>query len=241
MSNALAIARRELRSYFHSPIAYIFLGVFLALGAVLLFVLSGFFIQGRATMRFYFDWAPLLFMVFAPAVTMRLIAEERRSRTIEVLLTLPVRDIDVVLGKFAGAMGLIAVGLVFTLAFPLSISMIVSEGFSFDWGPVVGGYLGVLLMSASFVALGMWASAMTQDQVVAFIVGLLICMVSVFVGKVAILFPPSVADLVQYLSVSYHFESIARGVIDTRDIVYFLSVIAIGLALTTRALGNVRQ
>jgi ABC-2 type transport system permease protein len=241
MQTAMAIARRELRTYFYSPIAYIFLGVFLALGGVLLFILSGFFIQGRASLRYYFDFAPILMTLLAPAVTMRLIAEERRSRTIEVLLTLPVRDWDVVLGKFLGAMGLITVGLLFTLAYPLSISLIVADGFSFDWGPVVGGYVGTWLMSASFVALGMWASALSQDQVVAFIVGLILCLVSVFVGKVAILFPASVADLVQYLSVSTHFESVARGVLDTRDLVYFLTLIAIGLALTTRTLGRVRQ
>lgn len=241
MQNALAIARRELRTYFYSPIAYIFLGVFLALGGILLFILSGFFLQERASMRAYFDWAPMLFTLLAPAVTMRLIAEERRARTIEVLLTLPVTDLEVVVGKFLGAMGLISVGLAFTLVYPLSISALVAEGYGFDWGPVMGGYVGTLLMSASFVAVGMWASALTQDQVVAFILGLVMCLVAVLVGKVAILFPPSIADLVEYISVSTHFESIARGVIDSRDIVYFLSLIAVGLALTTRALGRVRQ
>jgi len=241
MQNALAIARRELRTYFHSPIAYIFLGVFLALGGILLFILSGFFLQGRASMRAYFDWAPMLFTLLAPAVTMRLIAEERRSRTLEVLLTLPVTDWEVVFGKFLGAMGLIGIGLLFTMVYPVSISLLVADGYTFDWGPVVGGYMGTLLMSASFVAIGMWASALTQDQVVAFILGLVLCLVAVLVGKVAILFPAGVADLVEYLSVSTHFESIARGVIDSRDIIYFLSLIAIGLALTTQALGRVRQ
>lgn len=241
MQNALSIARRELRAYFYSPIAYIFLGVFLALGGIMLFFLSGFFLQGRATMRFYFDFAPWLFMFLGPAVTMRLIAEERKTRTLEVLLTLPVKDFEVVLGKFLGAVGLVLVGMLFTLAYPFSIAAIVAEGYAFDWGPVVGGYVGLLLMASSFIALGMWASAMTRDQVVALIIGLVICFFFVIIGKVALLFPPSIADLLEYLSVSYHFEGIAKGVLDSRDVVYFLSLIAVGLGLTTRTLGRVRQ
>jgi ABC-2 type transport system permease protein len=241
MSNTLAIAKRELRAYFNSPIAYVFLGVFLVASAVLLFFLfGGVFMDGTASMRRYFMGAPIIFMVFVPAVTMRLIAEERKTRTLESLLTLPVTDLDVVLGKFLGALALIAIGLVFTLVFPLSISFLVSEGFSFDWGPVAGGYLGLLLLGAAFIALGMWTSAITQDQVVGFVLGVIACAAFVFIDWLAFLVPDSLAALFTYLSADVHFESIARGVIDSRDVVYFLSLTAVGLALCVRTLGRVR-
>lgn len=241
MTNTLAIAKRELRAYFNSPIAYVFLGVFLVASAVLLFFLfGGVFLDGTASMRRYFMGAPIVFMVFVPAVTMRLIAEERKTRTLEGLLTLPVTDVDVVLGKFLGALALIAIGLLFTLVFPLSISFLVSEGFSFDWGPVFGGYFGLLLLGAAFIALGMWTSAVTQDQVVGFVLGVILCALFVFVDWVAFLVPDSLASLFTYLSADVHFDSISRGVIDSRDVVYFLSLTAVGLAMCVRTLGRVR-
>jgi ABC-2 type transport system permease protein len=238
----MAIAKRELRAYFNSPVAYVFLGVFLVSSAVLLFFLfGGVFLDGTVTMRRYFMGAPIIFMVFVPAVTMRLIAEERKTRTLEGLLTLPVRDIDVVIGKFIGALTLIGIGLLFTLIFPLTMSTLVAEGFSFDWGPVMGGYLGLLLLSASFISLGMWTSALTQDQVVGFVLGVILCAVFVFVDWLAFLVPSSMASLFTYLSADVHFDSIARGVIDSRDVVYFLSLTAVGLTLTVRSLDRVRQ
>jgi ABC-2 type transport system permease protein len=242
MTNVFAIAKRELRAYFNSPIAYVVLDSFLFASAILLFILfGGVFLDGVASMRRYFMGAPILFMVFVPAVTMRLIAEERKTRTLESLLTLPVQDWEVVLGKFFGALALIATGLLFTLPFPLSIAMLVTEGFALDWGPIIGGYFGLLLLSAAFIAFGMWASAITQDQVVGFVLGVILCAALVFVDWLAFLVPSSLAGIVTYLSVDVHFDSIARGVIDTRDVVYFLSLTGIGLALTTRTLGQVRQ
>lgn len=242
MTNTLAIAKRELRAYFNSPIAYVFLGAFLVTSAVLLFFLfGGIFVDGTATMRRYFMFAPFVFMLLGPAVTMRLIAEERKTRTLESLLTLPVRDSEVVLGKFLGAMGMVTVGLAFTIFFPLSISMLVAEGFAFDWGPVVAGYFGLVLLSSSFLALGMWTSAITQDQVVGFVLGTVACTTFVFVDWLAFLVPENVSALFMYLSADVHFDSIARGVIDSRDVVYFLSLTAVGLGLCIRTLGRVRQ
>lgn len=242
MSNSLAIARRELAAYFNSPIAYVFLGAFLVTSAVLLFFLfGGIFVDGSATMRRYFMFAPFVFMLLGPAVTMRLIAEERKTRTIESLLTLPLRDSEVVIGKFLGALAMVAAGLLFTLCFPLSISTLVADGFSFDWGPVIAGYLGLLLLASSFLAIGMWTSALTQDQVVGFVLGCLACTSVVFVDWLAFLVPESLAELFTYLSADVHFDSIARGVIDSRDVVYFLSLTAVGLGLCIRTLGRVRQ
>lgn len=242
MTNTLAIARRELAAYFNSPIAYVFLGAFLVTSAVLLFFLfGGIFVDGTATMRRYFMFAPFVFMLLGPAVTMRLIAEERKTRTLESLLTLPVNDSEVVLGKFLGALGMVAIGLAFSVFFPLSISTLVAEGFAFDWGPVVAGYLGLLLLSSSFLALGMWTSALTQDQVVGFVLGTVVCTSFVLVDWLAFLVPEGVSGLFFYLSADVHFDSIARGVVDSRDVVFFLSLTAIGLGLSVRTLGRVRQ
>jgi ABC-2 type transport system permease protein len=242
MTNTLAIARRELKTYFNSPIAYVFLGAFLVVSAILLFFLfGGVFVEGYASMRRYFMFAPIVFMVLGPAVTMRLLAEERKTRTLEALLTLPVTDTQVVLGKFLGAFGLVVAGLLFTLVFPISLSMIVAEGFTFDWGPVIGGYVGLLLLSSSFLALGMWTSASTKDQVVSFVLGVVACSIAVFIDWMAFIVPKSLSSLFMYLSADVHFDSVARGVIDTRDVVYFLTLTVAGLALCVRTLGRVRQ
>ena len=169
MRMAASIARREFQSYFNSPVAYVVLGVFLALIGYLYF--STLFIAQVASMRNFFSIAPILFVIFGPALTMRLIAEERKSGTIESLLTLPVRDSQVVLGKFIAALGIICVGLLFTLPYAVSVSFLVVAGAQFDWGPVIGGYIGLVFMAASFLALGMFASALSKNQIVAFILG----------------------------------------------------------------------
>jgi ABC-2 type transport system permease protein len=241
MQNALGIARRELSTFFNSPIAYIVLGVFLLVAGWLFFYFSGFFIVGRASLRSFFALAPVLFMFLAPALTMRLIAEERKSGTLEILLTLPVREWEVVLGKYLAALGMVALGLLFTLLYPVSVSMLVADGQHMDWGPVIGGYVGLLLLASAFLGVGLWASALSKNQIVGFIVGLLICFLLWIVDKAAIILPGSLGELLEYLSVTYHFENIARGVIDTRDILYYVSVTTTGLLLTTRTLAGVRQ
>ncbi|MEW5851385.1 MAG: ABC transporter permease [Myxococcota bacterium] len=239
MHTALAIARRELKTYFNSPIAYIVIGVFLLVAGWLYF--STLFLAGRASLRGFFGIAPVLFVVFAPALTMRLIAEERKTGTLELLLTMPVRELDVVVGKFLAALGMVAVGLLWTLPYPLTVSTLTAEGTSFDWGPVVGGYLGLLLMASSFLAIGLWCSAMSRNQIVAFIMALLVCFAFYFVDKFAMVLPETLGELLEYLSVDYHFENIARGVIDTRDVVFYLSLTALGLVLTSRSLTAARQ
>ena len=241
MQNALGIARRELSTYFNSPIAYIVLGVFLLVAGWLFFFFSGFFIVGRASLRPFFSLAPVLFMFLAPAITMRLIAEERKSGTLEILLTLPVTEAEVVVGKFLAALGMVVFGLCFTFLYPLSVALLTAPGASMDWGPVVGGYLGLVLLASSFIAVGMWASAISKNQIVGFIVGLLLCFVLWIIDKAAIVLPASLGQVFEYLSVTYHFENISRGVIDTRDILYYLSVTTTGLLLTVRTLAAVRQ
>lgn len=239
MGTTLAVARREFRSFFNSPVAYIVIGVFLVVAGWLYF--STVFVAGEASLRAFFGIAPVLFVVFAPAVTMRLLAEERKSGTLELLLSMPLRDWEVVAGKFLAALGMVAVGLLWTLPYPFTVAGLTAEGARFDWGPVVMGYLGLLLMASSFLSLGLWASALSRNQIVGFIIGLLLCFAFYFIDKFAMVLPESAGEMLQYLSVDYHFANIARGVLDTRDLLFYLSLTAVGLALTTRTLGNVRQ
>ena len=239
MSSALAVARKEFKTFFQSPIAYIVIGVFLlVLGW---FYFSPLFLGGTASLRSFFGLAPILFMVFAPAVTMRLLAEERKSGTLELLLSMPIKDWEVVIGKFTAALAMVAVALLWTLPYPISVSSLTVKGVSFDWGPVLGGYFGLLLLASSFLALGLWASALSRNQIVGFIIGLLLCFSFYFVDKFAFFLPSSLGEVLQFLSVDYHFENIARGVFDTRDILYYLSLTAAGLMLTTRSLSAARQ
>jgi ABC-2 type transport system permease protein len=238
MSASLAIARRDLQTFFASPIAYVVFGVFLLVGGFVFF--GPVFISGRASMRAYFTpWAPVLFVVFIPALTMRLLAEERKTGTLELLLTFPVRDGEVVLGKFLAALGMVAAGLAWTLPYPITLAALSAA--PFDWGVVVAGYLGLLLLASSFLGLGLWASAASRNQIVGFILGLLICFAFWFVDKFSALFPPRLASVLQYLSVDYHMDNIARGVLDTRDLLFYLSLTAASLLFTTRTLSSVRQ
>ncbi|MDC0711669.1 ABC transporter permease subunit [Stigmatella sp. ncwal1] len=239
MGMTLAVARREFKSFFNSPVAYIVLGGFLLTSGWLYF--STLFVAGQASLRGFFGLAPVLFVIFVPAVTMRLIAEERKSGTLELLLTLPVRDWQVVTGKFLAALGMVGVGLLLTLPYPLSVAALTAEGTSLDWGPVVMGYVGLLLMASSFLAIGLWASALSRNQIVGFIVGLVLCFAFYFIDKFAVVLPQTLAELLQYLSVDYHFDNIARGVLDSRDVLFYVTLTVVGLGLTTRTLGNVRQ
>ncbi|EPX62767.1 gliding motility protein GldF [Cystobacter fuscus DSM 2262] len=239
MGTTLAVARREFRSFFNSPVAYIVLGGFLLTAGWLYF--STLFVAGQASLRGFFGVAPVLFVVFAPAVTMRLIAEERKSGTLELLLTMPLNDWQVVTGKFLAALGMVGVGLLLTLPYPLSVAALTAPGASFDWGPVVMGYVGLLLLASSFLAIGLWASALSRNQIVGFIIGLVLCFAFYFVDKFAVVLPQTLSAVLQYLSVDYHFDNIARGVLDSRDVLFYVTLTVVGLALTTRTLSNVRQ
>lgn len=234
MSRVLCIAQREMRSYFNSPVAYIVLGVFLLVVGYLYF--STLFLTGFASLRNFFNLAPVLLFVFAPALSMRLIAEERKSGTIEHLLTLPVTDTQVVLGKFLASVATMCVGIAMTIPYALSVSTLVPDNLSLDLGPVIGGYVGLVLLSGTFLSLGLLASALTRNQIVAFIIGLAMCFFFFFIDKFAILLPASLAAFFEFLSVDYHFANIARGVIDSRDILFYVSLTSIALMLTVLAL-----
>lgn len=233
---ALAIARREIVGYFNLPIAYMVVAAFLLLSGVYVFVLQPFFINNRASLQPFFEFAPFLFTLFVPALTMRSLAEERRTRSLDVLLSWPVRDLDVVVGKFLGALGLLAIALALTVAYPLTIS---SLG-ALDWGPIVGGYLGLLLLGGAYLALGLLVSALTQNQIVAFMGGFFVCFCAYIIGRAAPVVPDVLVPIVQGLSFERHFGQVARGVIDTRDLAFFGAVIVLGLGWTAEVLRSRR-
>ncbi|MGK0362500.1 MAG: ABC-2 type transport system permease protein [Bradymonadia bacterium] len=233
---ALAIARREIVGYFNLPIAYMVVAAFLLLSGVYVFVLQPFFVNNRATLQPFFEFAPFLFTLFVPALTMRSLAEERRTGTLDVLLSWPVGDLDVVVGKFLGALGLLAIALLLTLAYPLTIA---SLG-ALDWGPIIGGYLGLLLLGGAYLALGLLVSALTQNQIVAFMGGFFVCFCAYIIGRAAPVVPDVLVPIVQGLSFERHFGQVARGVIDTRDLAFFGAVIVLGLGWTAEVLRSRR-
>lgn len=229
MKAILTIARKELRALFHSPVALLFLGVFELVTLFAFFSASRFFARNLADVRPLFEWLPLLLVFLVAAVTMRQWAEERKLGTLEVLLTLPVKTSDLVLGKFLAATGLVAVALALTLPLPL---MVASLG-PLDWGPVIGGYLGALLLGALYVSLGLCVSSRTDNQVVALMLTLVLGGLLWLVGTdgVTALFGTASAELLRALGTGSRFESIARGVIDLRDLAYYAAGTGFFLAL----------
>ncbi|HET6201855.1 MAG TPA: ABC transporter permease [Planctomycetota bacterium] len=235
MRRALVLARRELRAYFDSPIAYIFLVVFLALSSYFFFFqIQGFFFVGQATMRIYFEILPYLLLLVVPALTMRLWAEERRAGTEELLLTFPLRPLEVVAGKFLAAFALVAL----TLLLSLPLAFTVASLGPLDWGPVVGGLLGGALLGASYLAFGMFVSSLTRNQIVAFILTLVGLLVLVTVGSTLVLAraPSALAPFLEAVDLESHFKAIARGVPDLRDLFFYLSFIGFFLYLNAAAL-----
>jgi ABC-2 type transport system permease protein len=225
MRNVMPILRKELKSYFNSPIAYIVLTVFLLFTGW--FFATNLFLMGQATMRSAFGVIPIIFIFFIPAITMRLISEEKKSGTIELLVTMPIKEMEIVLGKFLAALLLLAIALAFTLIYWFTIALLGKA----DIGPIIGGYLGLLLMGAAYLAIGIFASSLAENQIVAFIVSFLIIGVFFMLDKVLFFVPTAIASLLEYMSIDYHFNNISRGVIDTRDVIYYLSVVVLGLSL----------
>ncbi len=232
MSIVWAIIKKELRTYFNSPIAYIFLTVFLVLTSWMHF--RTFFLSNQASMRNFFVLLPWIFLFFVPAISMRLFSEEKKTGTLEVLMTLPVSDIEVVLGKFFASLILIALSLVMT--FPLYlITTILGDP---DHGVIFTQYFSSLLLGAAYLSIGLFVSSFTKNQIIAFIVATVFTFLLLIIGESLLLFtlPSFIAPLFQYIALSTHFESMARGVIDSRDLIYYFSVIFIFLALSCRNL-----
>ena len=240
LSNIGTIFRREWKAYFESPVAYVFLIAFLMLIGFLTFFVSRYYEMGQADLRPFFIWFPWVFLLLVPAAAMRLWAEERRSGTLELLLTLPVTLNQAILGKFLAAWAFL--GLAVALTFPVVITTAYLG--DPDFGAIIGGYIGTLLVAGAYLAVGMVMSAMTRNQVISFVAALLVCLFLLIAG-----WPPVTSALEQWapdwlirgvaaFSVAPHFESMGRGVLDSRDLVYFFSVIVVMLFAANLVLHN---
>ncbi len=230
MSKVTAIAMRELRTYFVSPLAYVVAAMFM-LGVGFLFyaiVLS----TKEASLRPLFQNMAVIFLLLVPALTMRLLAEERKTGTIELLMTSPVTDASIVWGKFLASIGFLAFLLVLTGVFPLAL---LAVGGKPEWAPMWSGYLAVFLMGASFMAIGLMASSLTNNQIVAALMAFVISLIIWLLPAVGGVFGSPISEAFQYMSIISHLENMSRGVIDTSDIIYYLSIIGAALLITVKS------
>ncbi len=234
MRNTTTIALREFKSYLASPMAYVVTGIFL--------VLTGFFFQSspstysRTSINGFLGMGSILLLLLASVLTMRLLAEERKMGTLELLLTAPVRDSEVIAGKFLGSLGILTAMLALTLYYPLLLMWFGDP----DMGPIATGYLGLFLLGCTSLAVGLFASSLTSNQLVAAVVaGGILCALW-FVGLAADLLPEALGEVINYFSLSHYFPDFMRGVIDTRGIIYYLSITVLFLFLAIRSLESSR-
>ena len=230
MRQAIQIFRKDFRSYFVSPIAYIVIAIFLLVTGWFFF--ATFFLYGQANLRNFFSLLPIIFSFVIPAITMRLVSEELNIGSYEILLTMPVTFTGVVVGKFLAALAFVVAMLVPTMAYPITVTVLGQ----LDWGPVVGGYIGAVLLGAAFCAIGLFASGLTRNQIIAFIIGMAICFALTLIDKMLFFLPRSLLGVLAYLGADFHFQNISNGIIDTRDIIYFASVSFVALYATYLAL-----
>ena len=234
MRNTTTIALREFKSYLASPMAYVVTGIFL--------VLTGFFFQSspttysRTSINGFLGMGSILLLLLASVLTMRLLAEERKMGTLELLLTAPVRDSDVILGKFLGSLGILTAMLALTFYYPILLMWFGDP----DWGPIATGYLGLFLLGSVSLAVGIFASSLTSNQIVAAVVTGGILFALWFVGGLADLLPEALGEVASYLSLSTYIPDFMRGVVDTRGIIYYLSTTILFLFLAIRSLASSR-
>jgi ABC-2 type transport system permease protein len=227
---ACIIMKKELMSYYSTPIAYIVITVFLVVTGWFFF--STFFIYNQAELREFFKLLPMIFSFIIPAITMRLFAEEKHTGSFELLMTLPVSLYEVVIGKLFAGIVFTASMLAPTLIYIISIIIVGSP----DVGPTIGGYFGAVLLGGTFSAIGILASSLTKNQIIAFIIGMMLCLILTLIDKFLFFLPASLLNFAEYLSADYHFKNFAKGIIDSRDIIYFLSVMVIGVIGTVQIL-----
>jgi len=234
MSNILTIAKRELRGYFSSPVAFVFIVIFLLLAGFFTFMIGGLFERGEASLQSFFVWHPWLYLFLVPAVGMRMWSEERRLGTIELLLTMPITPWQAIVGKFLASWAVVALALALTFPVVITVNYLGHP----DNGVILAGYIGSLLMAGAYLAISAMTSAMTRNQVVSFIVAVVLSLFLILAG-----YPPVTNLLVSWaqpwfvegiaaFSVMTHFDSIQKGVLDSRDVLYFLSVMGFSLFTT---------
>lgn len=231
MSNIWVIFKREFRGYFITPIAYVFIAIFVFLSGIFAFYIGGFFSRGQADLQPFFNFHPWLYLFLIPALAMRLWAEERRGGTIELLLTLPLTMPQTVIGKFLAAWAFTGIALALTFPMWLSVNYLGEP----DNGVIAASYVGSLLMAGAFLAIGSCISALTKNQVIAFVLSAVVCLIFVLAGFPVVLnffslFAPEVViNAISSFSFLTHFEGISKGVIDIRDVIFFLTLIAFWL------------
>ena len=238
MSPMMTIAKREFRSYFDSPLAYVVICLTFFLLGLAIFLVGGFWKVDKASLHPLFTYMPVaLAVLVVPVVTMRAMAEEKRSGTLEMLITLPVKDSDVILGKFLGALGLVLVLVLATALYPITMFWAPWNLGPLDMGPVWSGYLGLVLFSSTAVAIGLLVSSHTDSQSVAFFVTFFVLLVLWYMGVAAEYAKQEwLSNVLMYMSFQSRLDGFSRGLIDTRDVVFFLSVLVLALVFSFRAL-----
>jgi len=233
-ANIAPVIRKELKSYFNSPIAYVVVVTFLVFSSIWIFYLQSFFAANTASLRSYFAVMPIVFIIVMPAITMRSWAEEKKLGTLEVLLTLPFREGTLVLGKFVAALTLLIIMIGLTLPIPL----LASRFGSFDWGEIFSQYLGAILIGAAGISVGLFVSSLTTNQVSSFLISLFVLLVLTLISQVNLVLatPPWAAGIFNFVSMGQHFSNFQRGLIDTRDLAYYLVVSGLFLYLNTKTL-----
>jgi ABC-2 type transport system permease protein len=250
MRNVIAIADKELRSYFSSPIAYILIGFFLLPFGVFFYLYLGAFVKqslqmaqfggamniNQQVIRYVLQNASVIILFVMPMITMRTYSEEKRSGSIELLLTSPVTDVEIILGKFFGALGLYIAMLAVTLLY-MAILFVYGNP---EWRPLVAAYLGLLLMGASFVSIGLLISSTTNNQIVAGVVTFVVFLLFWIIGWFADTAGPTIGPITSWLSITEHFDDFSKGIIDTKHVLYYLSLITFGLFLTAKSVDTER-
>jgi len=229
MRNVITITERELKAYFVSPVAYVILAAFLvATGYFFTFIML---YSRQAIMRPVFENMSIILLLLSPVLTMRLLSEEQRSGTIELLLTAPLRDVELVLGKFLASFGFLLVMLGVTLYYPLLLARLGNP----EGGPILTGYLGMILFGAAFLSIGLLASSVTQNQIVAAVLAFVALLILWTLDAATSMFGSSASAVLSYVALSSHFSDFAKGIVDTKNVIYYLSLVAACLFLTTRA------
>jgi ABC-2 type transport system permease protein len=230
MRNILSIITRELQSYFGSPWSYIITSAFLVVAGYGFGWSSVTYLE--TSIQGFLGWASFFLLFLGPALTMRLLAEEEKMGTLELLMTSPVRDFEVVLGKFLAALSMLSIMLFITLFYPLILAWFGDP----DWGPVISGYLGIFLLGAIFLSIGLFASSLTSNQIVAYVVGSVILLSLWFIGDAAVIGESGWGGILRSISISTHFPAFSRGIIDSNTVVYYISIVLVFLFLTIRSL-----
>ena len=240
VANIKTIAKRELGGYFASPVAYVFIVIFLLLCGFFTFMLGGFFERREASLVSFFLWHPWLYLFLVPAAGMRLWSEEKRAGTVELLFTLPVTTLEAVLGKFLAAWAFLAIAILLSFPMPLTLAYLGDP----DWGVIISGYLGSIFMAAGYLGVCSLMSSLTKNQVISFVLSVFVCVILVLLGTSMfsgfltgfLNLPIPVADVIANFSFLTHFDAFTKGIIDPKDVVFFASLTGFALFLNVVAL-----